>query len=493
MSLLEASSQSPDEMVNFTLLSPATAPILAPRLGNLAIAGRKAIPTPNYIPLTSRGAVPHIAHDVMRDQTAIGSLFIGLEDCRFMSALTSVIERKAHTGPLRNGRPPIYNVPTAPHESALRKFISVPEDFLLILGPRRVPSIACPPNNTPNSISILTSVGFRQLEAGEYVEAVRKLRPDIVVGLADLAQGQTPGTKRRVKMADRTHAFTSHALEQLYGQTVPEGSRSKSAYFAPVLPLENTQQSLYLADLEHELRPHISGLALHESASLSILPEKLGNLPRLLFSDPATPHDILRQVSLGADIFTIPFLGATSDAGIALDFTFPAPSTVETIVSEPRPLAFDLWSTSFKVDTAPLNTSCECYTCKNHHRAYIHHLLSAKEMLAWTLLQIHNHHIMDKFFSAIRTSIERETFLTDADMFHRFYAPELPEKTGEGPRLRGHQLPAAGPHQPRRFPRVYGRLDDAAEKFAESESSIATPDTGADGLEAHGFAQKTSS
>jgi queuine tRNA-ribosyltransferase len=280
----------------------------------------------------------------------------------------------------------------------------------------------------------LTSVGFRQLEAGEYVEAVRKLRPDIVVGLADLAQGQIPGIKRRVKMADRTHAFTSHATEQLYGQAVPEESRSKSAYFAPVLPLENTQQSLYLTDLEHELRPHISGLALHESASLSILPEKLGNLPRLLFSDPATPHDILRQVSLGADVFTVPFLGATSDAGIALDFTFPAPSTAETTASEPRPLAFDLWSSSFKVDTAPLSASCECYTCENHHRAYIHHLLSAKEMLAWTLLQIHNHHTMDKFFSAIRASIERGTFDTDADVFHRDYAPELPEKTGEGPR-----------------------------------------------------------
>jgi hypothetical protein len=94
MSLPEASSQSPDEMVNFTLLSPAAAPILAPRLGNLAVAGRKAIPTPNYIPLTSRGAVPHIAHDVMRDQSAIGSLFIGLEDCRFMSTLTCVKQGK---------------------------------------------------------------------------------------------------------------------------------------------------------------------------------------------------------------------------------------------------------------------------------------------------------------------------------------------------------------------------------------------------------------
>ncbi|EAW14760.1 tRNA-ribosyltransferase family protein [Aspergillus clavatus NRRL 1] len=487
MSCSEMPSQSTDEMVHFTLLSPAAAPILAPRLGKLAIAGRKAISTPNYIPLTSRGSVPHVAHDVMREQTAIGSLFIGLEDCR------SVIEKQGQPGPHRKGAPPIYNVPTAPNESALRKFISLPEDFVLILGPRRIPSIVCPSTNTPNSISVLTSVGFRQLEAGQYVEAVQKLRPDIVVGLADLAQGQAPGLKRRVKMADRTHAFTSHATGSLYGGTITEEARLKAAYFAPVLPLENTQQSLYLSDLEQELRPYISGLALYESASLSILPENLGNLPRLLFSGPVTPHDILREVSLGGDLFTVPFVGIASDAGIALDFTFPSASPTAASDVNPRelqPLAFDLWSSSHKTDTSPLKAACDCYTCTHHHRAYIHHLLSAKEMLAWTLLQIHNHHTMDTFFAAIRESIQRGTFEADIETFTRTYAPEFPERTGEGPRLRGHQLPAAGPNQPRRFPRVYGRLDDAAEKFAESQSSVATPDTGADGLEAHGFAQK---
>jgi queuine tRNA-ribosyltransferase len=71
----------PDKMISFNILSPAAAPILAPRLGSFAVAGRKTISTPHYIPLTTRGAVSHIAHDVMRDQTAIGSLYIGLEDC----------------------------------------------------------------------------------------------------------------------------------------------------------------------------------------------------------------------------------------------------------------------------------------------------------------------------------------------------------------------------------------------------------------------------
>jgi queuine tRNA-ribosyltransferase len=67
--------------MTFSLLGSA-APVLAPRVGQLSIPGRKAITTPHHVPLTSRGTVPHIAHDVMRDHTAIGNLYVGLEDCK---------------------------------------------------------------------------------------------------------------------------------------------------------------------------------------------------------------------------------------------------------------------------------------------------------------------------------------------------------------------------------------------------------------------------
>ncbi|KAL2787153.1 tRNA-guanine(15) transglycosylase-like protein [Aspergillus keveii] len=476
-------SQRPsDEMFNFSLLGSAAA-VLAPRLGRLSIAGRKPISTPNYVPLTSRGAVPHLAHDVMQDNTSIESLFIGLED---------FLEKEYSTN--KSSIPiPIYAVPTKPHESALRKFNCFPDDLLLILGARREPPIPCAPSNTPNSIAILTSVGFAQLEATKYVEATQRLSPDIVIGLSDLTIGQTPGLKRRAKMVDRTHAFTTHGTEALLGSHLSEHSRSNAAYFAPILPLENTEQQIYLEDLESDLRPFISGLALYEPASLSIVPEELGDLPRLLFSGPTTPHDILREVSLGADLLTIPFLSLASDTGLALNFIFPAPPQTNedsNPSSDPLPLAKDLWEASYTTDTAPLGDSCTCYACQKHHRAYIHHLLSAKEMLAWTLFQIHNHHVMDEFFAAIRTSIERGTFEADVQTFQKTYAPEFPQATGEGPRLRGYQLPASGPSQPRRYPPAYGKLELAAEKFTQAESSVATPDTGAEGLEEHGFAEK---
>ncbi|KAL4923741.1 tRNA-ribosyltransferase family protein [Aspergillus undulatus] len=464
-------------MLNFHLLGSSAA-VLSPRLGRLAIAGRKPISTPHYVPLTSRGVVPHLAHDVMRDSTTIGSLYIGLEDC-----LRQQLKKSSLPVPL-------YAVPTAPHESALRKFICLPDDQLLILGARREPPIACPASNTESSIAISTSLGFTQLEATDYAGAIQRLSPDIVIGLADLVIGQPPGTKRQVKMVDRTHAYTTHATDNLYGSELSAHSRSTAAYFAPVLPLENTQQQLYLEDLETDMRPFISGLALYEPASLSIVPETLGDLPRLLFSQPNTPHDLLREIELGADLLTIPFLSTASDAGMAFRFVFPSPWNSNP--TEPAPLADDLWSPSNATDTSPLLPSCPCYTCQNHHRAYMHHLLSAKEMLAWTLLQIHNYHTMDAFFSSIRQSIERGTFEADANAFSRTYTSDFPEVTGEGPRLRGYKLPSSAAAQPRRYPPAYGRLDDlvAANKLTESQSDLATPDTGAEGLEEHGFAKK---
>lgn len=267
------------------------------------------------------------------------------------------------------------------------------------------------------------------MDAEEYLEATRNLRPDIVIGMADLILGRTAGKKRCEKMVDRTHAHTRDAAERLYGSSKGE-ERLKTVYFAPILPLENTQQLLYLEELQDELRDYISGLALYESASLSVIPEPLGTLPRLLFNEPATPHEVLKEIALGADLLTLPFLSKSSDAGMAFDFVFPPPSSEQT----PRPLALDLRSPDNAIDVSPLSENCNCYTCRNHHRAYLNHLLNAKEMLAWTLLQIHNHHILDNFFAGVRESIKNGTLAQDAESFHKVYAPAFPEPTGEGPR-----------------------------------------------------------
>lgn len=44
----------------------------------------------------------------------------------------------------------------------------------------------------------------------------------------------------------------------------------------------------------------------------------------------------------------------------------------------------------YKEDFTPLVKTCNCYTCKNFTKAYLHHLHKEKEMLAGILLSLHN-------------------------------------------------------------------------------------------------------
>ena len=60
---------------------------------------------------------------------------------------------------------------------------------------------------------------------------------------------------------------------------------------------------------------------------------------------------------------------------------------------------------AFREDFGPLQEGCGCYTCTNYTRAYLHHLLKAKEMLASTLLTIHNEYYTVHLVDSIRQAI----------------------------------------------------------------------------------------
>lgn len=53
----------------------------------------------------------------------------------------------------------------------------------------------------------------------------------------------------------------------------------------------------------------------------------------------------------------------------------------------------------------PVDDECDCYTCAHYTRAYLHHLFKAKEMLASTLLTIHNERFIVRLVDRIRASI----------------------------------------------------------------------------------------
>ena len=309
----------------------------------------------------------------------------------------------------------------------MKRFTAFPKSRLLVLGPRRASPV---PSNNPNtytSLNICTSLGHRDLEISIYLEAIAKSRPDVIIAPVDIEFGRhNPGAKRRDKIVERSTAWL-RSFETALKET--ESNHLSPAAWVPILPLEAEIQRTYLDHLEEVGGSFIQGIVVYDPGSTVNVPEAFHHLPLVSLTEPRTPHDVLRLVVLGTDIIAAPFITAASEAGIALDFDFPVKTTSKFLA-----LGTDMWSEVYATRITPLSENCSCYTCTNHHSAYIQHLLSAKEMLAWVLLQIHNHHVVDKFFNGIRESIARNTFEADVLEFTNAYQSELPVFQGQGPR-----------------------------------------------------------
>ncbi len=62
-------------------------------------------------------------------------------------------------------------------------------------------------------------------------------------------------------------------------------------------------------------------------------------------------------------------------------------------------------------DFQPLEAGCNCYTCQNFSRAYVHHLFRAKEGLGPRLASIHNLYYLTNLMAEIRAAIKADRFL----------------------------------------------------------------------------------
>jgi queuine tRNA-ribosyltransferase len=71
---------------------------------------------------------------------------------------------------------------------------------------------------------------------------------------------------------------------------------------------------------------------------------------------------------------------------------------------------WNLKNAQFREDFQPLDATCPCYTCEHFSRAYLGHLVRAKELLAYTLLSIHNVTELIHFTQRIREAILANRF-----------------------------------------------------------------------------------
>ena len=72
-------------------------------------------------------------------------------------------------------------------------------------------------------------------------------------------------------------------------------------------------------------------------------------------------------------------------------------------------------------DTAPLDSECDCYTCQNFSRSYLHHLDKCREMLGGQLNTIHNLRYYQTLMQQMRTALSEERF---EDFLSEYYAKQ---------------------------------------------------------------------
>jgi len=88
---------------------------------------------------------------------------------------------------------------------------------------------------------------------------------------------------------------------------------------------------------------------------------------------------------------------------------------------------WNLKNAQFREDFTPLDPNCPCYTCQNFSRAYLCHLVRSQEILAFTLLSIHNVTELIRFTQRIRAAILSDRFTTE---FAHWLTPSPEEDKG---------------------------------------------------------------
>ncbi|MFC1645551.1 tRNA guanosine(34) transglycosylase Tgt [Candidatus Omnitrophota bacterium] len=235
-------------------------------------------------------------------------------------------------------------------------------------------------------------------------EIQKRLGSDIIMPLDDCIE--YPATYEMAKIAtERTTSWAKRSKNEFLKLNCSE----KQALFGIVqgstykdLRQESVRQ---IVDIDFPGYA-IGGLSVGEPEDLryEILSFTAEDLPRQkprYVMGIGMPEDILEAVGSGIDMFDC-----------VIPTRYGRNGTVFTNGGK-----FIIRNADFKADMRPLDSECQCYTCKNFSRAYLRHLFNSKEMLGLRLASLHNIHFFIEFVHRIRESIKEGRFLEFKDNF----------------------------------------------------------------------------
>jgi queuine tRNA-ribosyltransferase len=228
------------------------------------------------------------------------------------------------------------------------------------------------------------------------IQIQNNLGADIIMAFDECAD---PNDHAYIKQAmERTHRWAERSLnahgrndQALFGIVqggVDPDLRAQSAEFIASLPFPGIAiGGLSVGETKDEMYRTLDVVT-------PLLPE---NKPRYLMG-VGTPEDLINGVLRGVDIFdcVLPTRLARHHAAFS---------------SEGR---LNLMNASFARDQRPIDETCDCYTCQTFTRGYIRHLIVAKELLAGTLISIHNLRALIRLMEQIRTLVANDVFTEQA-------------------------------------------------------------------------------
>jgi queuine tRNA-ribosyltransferase len=228
------------------------------------------------------------------------------------------------------------------------------------------------------------------------IQIQNNLGADIIMAFDECAD---PNDAAYIKKAmERTHRWAERSLkahgrpdQALFGIVqggVDPDLRAQSAKLIASLPFPGIAiGGLSVGETKDEMYGTLDVVT-------PLLPE---NKPRYLMG-VGTPEDLIHGVLRGVDIFdcVLPTRLARHHAAFS---------------SQGR---LNLMNATFARDPRPIDEACDCYTCRTFARAYIRHLIAAKEYLAGTLISIHNLRSLIRLMEEIRVYIADGTFVEKA-------------------------------------------------------------------------------
>ncbi len=237
----------------------------------------------------------------------------------------------------------------------------------------------------------------------------RELGSDIVMQLDECTDGE----------AD--HATAKKSMEM----SLRWAARSKAAHGDSPAALFGIIQGCVYEDLRSQSLSKlkeidfdgiaIGGLSVGESKEdmyriLSHLaPELPAEKPHYLMG-VGTPEDLVEGVRRGVDMFDCVMPTRNARNG----HLFTTEGTIR------------IRNAKHRHDTGPLDAECDCYTCKNHSRAYLHHLDKCNEMLGAMLNTIHNLRYYQRLMAGLRDALDQGTFDAFVADFYARRGKEVP-------------------------------------------------------------------